>query len=172
MRLNERLRDVGEQNYGNVLFSTDGGSTWSLGTVPSGVKDLSSVSCASTRDCFATGMSSMTAIGALVLSSVVKATSKTALKLSATKLTYGDEGVEQLSVTVSPEFAGSTPYGSVTIKESTTTLCVITLSSGKGSCTLSSTKLPVGTYSLVTTYAGSTHFGGSASAKETLTVVK
>ena len=38
---------------------------------------------------------------------VAKATSKTALKLSATKLTYGDEQVEHLSATVSPEYPGT-----------------------------------------------------------------
>jgi hypothetical protein len=103
---------------------------------------------------------------------VAKATSKTALKLSNARVTYGDEGVEQLSVTVSPEFTGSTPYGSVTIKESTTTLCVITLSSTKGSCKLSARKLNAATYSLVATYGGSTDFDASASAKQTLTVVK
>jgi len=103
---------------------------------------------------------------------VAKATSKIALKLSASKVTYGDEEVENLSFTVSPEFAGLTPTGTVTVRESTTTLCVIALSAGKGSCTLSSTKLPPGTYSLVATYNGSADFGTSTSAKETLTVVK
>jgi hypothetical protein len=103
---------------------------------------------------------------------VAKATSKTALKLSATKVTYGHEQVLILSVTVSPEFAGSTPTGTVTIKESTTTLCAISLSGAKGSCTLSAKKLPVGAYSLVATYGGSANFKGSTSAKETLTVAK
>lgn len=104
---------------------------------------------------------------------VAKATSKTALKLLTAKVTYGKEGVKSLiSVTVAPEFSGSTPTGTVTVKESTTTLCVITLSATKVSCTLSNTKLPVGNYSLVATYGGSTDFAGSASAKETLTVVK
>ena len=103
---------------------------------------------------------------------VAKATSKTALKLSATKVTYGDEQVLQLAVTVSPQFSGSTPYGSVLIKQSTTTLCTITLSAAKGSCTLSAEELPVGTYSLVATYGGSANFKGSTSAKEILTVAK
>jgi hypothetical protein len=100
---------------------------------------------------------------------VTKATSKTTLKLAATKVTYGHEQVLHLSVTVSPEFAGSTPTGTVPVKDSTTTLCVIKLSSGKGSCRLS---LKVGTYRLVATYGGSTNFKSSTSAKETLTVTK
>jgi hypothetical protein len=101
-----------------------------------------------------------------------KATSKAALKLSSKKVTYGDEQAEHLSVTVSPQLQGSVPTGTVTIKASTTTLCEITLKSGKGSCTLSPKKLKAGTYHLVATYGGNSNFEGSTSAKETLTVAK
>ena len=103
---------------------------------------------------------------------VAKATSKTILKLSVTKVTYGDEKTEHLSVTVSPQFPGSTPTGTVMVKASTTTLCLIKVLSGKRSCTLSAKKLGVGTHQLVATYAGSSDFGGSTSPKETLTVRK
>ena len=99
-------------------------------------------------------------------------TSQTSLKVSATKLTYGHEQIEHLSVTVSPQHSGTTPTGRVTISESGTALCVITLSSGKGSCKLSSKGLNTGSHHLVATYAGSTHFDGSASVKETLTVAR
>jgi hypothetical protein len=102
---------------------------------------------------------------------VAKATSKTALRLSAAKVTYGHEQVEHLSVTVSPQFPGSMPTGTVTVKASTGTLCVITLSSGKGSCRLSPKRLKARTYSLVATYGGSTNFKGSTSVK-TLTVAE
>jgi hypothetical protein len=112
-----------------------------------------------------------TSVSASTLLTVAKATSKTALTMSATKVTYGSEQTEHLSVTVSPEYSGSVLTGTVTIKEATTTLCTISLSSGKGSCTLSANRLPAGTYYLVATYGGSTNFGGSASIKETLTVV-
>jgi hypothetical protein len=60
----------------------------------------------------------------------------------------------------------------VTIKEPTTTLCMITLKSAKGACTPSAEKLPVGTYHVVATYNGSADFGGSTSATETLTVAE
>jgi hypothetical protein len=103
---------------------------------------------------------------------VAKATARTALKLSATKVTYGDEQVEHLSVTVSPQHPGTTPTGTVTIKASATTLCVIKLKSDKGSCTLLAKKLKPGTYRLVATYGGSTNFKGSTSTKETLTIAK
>ncbi len=103
---------------------------------------------------------------------VVKATSKTALKLSATKVVYGHEQVERLSVTVSPQYSGSTPSGRVTIRESGATLCTITLPSGRGTCTLSPKKLKPGTYHPVATYGGSTDFKGSTSVKEVFTVTK
>jgi hypothetical protein len=103
---------------------------------------------------------------------VAKATSKTVLKLSATKVTYGDEQVLHLSVAVSPQYSGSPPTGRVTIKQSTTTLCTISLSGAKGSCTLSAKKLKAGTYNVVVAYGGSTNFKGSTSAKESLTVAK
>ena len=103
---------------------------------------------------------------------VAKATSKTALKLSATKVTYGDEQVEQFSVTVTGQYKGLVPTGTVTIAESSTRICSISLTLGKGSCSLSAEQLAVGRYSLVATYSATTDFVGSASTKETLTVVK
>jgi hypothetical protein len=104
---------------------------------------------------------------------VSKETSKVTLKLSPSTLTFGHETVEHVSVNVSPEFTGSMPGGKVTVKISSRTLCVISLSSsGKGSCALSARKLSAGTYGLVASYNGSSEFGTSASTKETLKVVK
>jgi hypothetical protein len=100
---------------------------------------------------------------------VAKATSTTALTLSVTTLTYGDEQVEHITATVSPQFAG-TPRGTVKIKASKRTLCVITLSAAEGSCTLSATQLKTGTYDVVAHYSGSRGFMSSASSEETLTV--
>jgi hypothetical protein len=102
---------------------------------------------------------------------VAAATSKTALKLSDSTVTYGDEHVERLSVTVSPEYAGATPAGEVTVKDSKTSLCVIKLSSAKGSCRLSADRLAVGTYRLSARYGGSTDFVASNSSTKILTVV-
>jgi len=113
---------------------------------------------------------SSTASGTSV--TVGKATSQTALSLSAPSVTYGDEQVEHISVTVSPQIAGPTPTGTVTVKESTTTVCVITLSAGKGSCTLAATQLSGGSYPIVASYNGSGDFESSASAAATLTVAK
>lgn len=102
----------------------------------------------------------------------LKATSKTALKLSARRVTYGHERVEHLSVSVSPKKSGLTPTGTVSVKESTKTLCVIKLTSGNGICRFANKRLKAGTYHLVVTYRGSTTFNRSVSIKETLIVAR
>ncbi|MGO9964831.1 MAG: protease pro-enzyme activation domain-containing protein, partial [Acidimicrobiales bacterium] len=72
---------------------------------------------------------------------VAGAPTTTNLVASPNPVPYGHEQSERLSVTLSSRFPGSTPTGTVTIKAPTGTLCVITLSSGKGSCRLSPKKL-------------------------------
>jgi hypothetical protein len=52
------------------------------------------------------------------------------------------------------------------------TVCVITLKSGKGTCTLIARKLRAGVYSLSAAYAGSADYAGSAAMKKTLTIAK
>jgi hypothetical protein len=101
---------------------------------------------------------------------VGQATSRTTVSLSSSATTYGDEGTVHASVTVSPQYAGSVPSGTVTVDESTTALCVITLSADKGSCTLSATRLGAGTYRIVATYAAGTDFASSTSGVATLTI--
>jgi GH25 family lysozyme M1 (1,4-beta-N-acetylmuramidase) len=103
---------------------------------------------------------------------VGKATSTTHLRLSRSRVTHGHERAERLSVTVAPQFSGPKPAGTVTVKESGRTLCVIKLAAGKGSCTLSAKRLVAGTYHLVATFKGSRDFRASASRREALKVVK
>jgi len=95
----------------------------------------------------------------------------TSLRLSDAKATYGDEEVVSASVSVSPEFSGSAPTGTVILRDSTTTLCVITLSGGGGACRLAATRLGAGTYHLVASYDGNANVSSSA-AEGTLTVSK
>ena len=83
--------------------------------------------------------------------------------------THGHEQVEHIPVTVSPEPARKRATGRVTIKEPTTTRCVVTLSSGKRSGTPPARQLKAGTY-LVATYGASTSFKSSTWAKQTPTV--
>ena len=61
-------------------------------------------------DAIYTGSSNFAASGTSVetVVNVAKATTRTVFKLSSSKVTYGAEQAEHLSVTVSPEFAGDT----------------------------------------------------------------
>jgi hypothetical protein len=103
---------------------------------------------------------------------ITKAGSSTRLELSHTKVVYGGEQVVTMALTVSPQYPGSTPTGSVTVKESGKTLCSGTLAAGKKSCKLSAKSLAVGSYRLVATYGGSADFDSSISKPITLTVAK
>ena len=94
------------------------------------------------------------------------------IALSKATISYGHEQVEHVSVTVAPNYPGPVPTGSVSVKKSTTTLCVVKLSSAKGSCTLSGTALPTGSYGVYATYSRNSAFVGSTAQKETLTVVR
>ena len=100
---------------------------------------------------------------------VTKATTKTALALSKSSVTFGKEQAERLSVAVAPQFGG-TPAGTVTLKAGTRTVCTITLKSGKGSCALTAKELKRGTYQVTASYPGKGGFTGSASAPRTLKV--
>ena len=99
-----------------------------------------------------------------------KASTTLSLALSATKVTYGNEQLEHFSVTVSPSYAGPVPNGTVVVKKSTTTLCTITLSAAKGSCSLTSEELPARSFSVYANYAPNTSFVGSTSFKTKTTV--
>jgi hypothetical protein len=102
--------------------------------------------------------------------SFAKATTKTALKLSANGVTFGHEQVEIISVTVSPQYPGMMPTGSVTISG---TDCHVTVVAGKGSCTLSGAKFASGFFHPVGSYAGSTNFTSSVSGgMSTLSVAR
>jgi hypothetical protein len=114
------------------------------------------------------GTSSSTPAQAFSVGTVnTTSTTTTSLELSAGNVTYGDEQVEQLSVSVSPQHSGTTPTGTVTISGAN---CQITLSSGKGSCTLPATYFNAGNRQMVATYNGSSSFRRSASAKETIAI--
>ena len=51
----KRLANGLADNVAASVYTTDGGSSWSLGTLPAGWFDFSSVSCPSTSDCVALG---------------------------------------------------------------------------------------------------------------------
>jgi hypothetical protein len=95
-----------------------------------------------------------------------------ALSFSAARVVYGHEQVERFSVAVAPKYPGPIPGGTILVKKSTTTLCVVTLSSGKGSCSLASAVLPPRLFSVYATYAPNANFVGSTSPKLTLRVTR
>ncbi len=114
------------------------------------------------------GTSSSTPVQAFSVASVTATeATTTGLEVSARNITYGDEQVEQLSVSVSPQYPGKTPTGTVTISGAN---CQITLSEGRGSCTLPATYFNAGSRNMVATYLGSSDFKHSASAKKTITI--
>ena len=102
---------------------------------------------------------------------VAKVHTSTALTLSAAKVTFGHEQAERLSVQVTAA-TGASPTGQVAIKAGATRICTITLAKGKGSCTLTASKLAVGTYQLTATYNGDGTHARSTSPKKALTVTK
>ena len=144
------------------------GSSWSTATPIDGPNPhgLKSVSCPSESFCVVVDDG-----GSAILSTTLPAATTT-LTLSKSKVTYGDEQVEKLSVTVGPVQGVITPTGTVTITDSVTTLCTITLSKSAGSCSLSATKLRAGTYSLMAVSKGSAASAPSYSAQVLLIVAK
>jgi len=102
---------------------------------------------------------------------VSKAPSATDLKLSVAHVTRGDEQTEHISVVVKPKFAGVVATGAVTVETSAIRICVIKLSSAKGSCALTSKQLAPGTYHLFAAYGGNSDLVASKSSNDTLTVV-
>lgn len=106
------------------------------------------------------------------VTTLLRAPSFMTLQLSRAKVTYGVEQTEHFSVVVSPKYSTTTPTGTVEVKKSTTILCYITLSSGKGSCTTLRSRLHAGRYSIYATYPRNLNFVGSTAAAKTLTVAK
>jgi hypothetical protein len=101
--------------------------------------------------------------------SVGRATTTTALELSAPTTTFDGEQGLTVTVSVNPQVAAD-PTGTVIVATGATTLCTITLpdtSCSPGPTTLS----PSGTaYPVTATYAGDGEFSGSASGATDLTV--
>jgi hypothetical protein len=85
-------------------------------------------------------------------------TSATSLKLSASRVTFGHEKAEHLTVHVTSTHSGAVS-GKVTVtakpaKGKSVKVCVITLKSGSGSCTLRNKALKAGSWKLTAAYGG------------------
>jgi hypothetical protein len=137
-----------------------GGSAW-----------VSSVSCVPAGNCAAGGNYSPASgnVQAFVDETQTSPTS-TSISLSAAKVTYGDEQAEHVPVTVTSP--GGTPGGTVAVKSGTSTICTITLRSGRGQCSLAARQFRTGIHTLIAVYNGNSNFTGSASSRKTLMVVQ
>ena len=105
--------------------------------------------------------------------SVAKDTTTTTVSETPSSVVYGDESASSFSVTVTTHYGETVPSAEkVTVKVGTAT-CSVTLSAGKGTCTMSNTALGVGTDAVSASYGGDTNLGASsASATKGLTVTK
>jgi hypothetical protein len=108
---------------------------------------------------------------ASVAVTVLKDATATKLGVSAAKVRYGHEHAERVTTTVRARY-GNSPGGKVVVRAGSTTICVITLTRGTGSCLLSATKLKPGAYQLVARFAGNVNFVASSSARQVLTITK
>ena len=157
----------GSTSSGTVTLK-DGSTTIGTGTVSSGK--------ASVNTTFKTvGSHSLTAVyggdanynsstsPAAVLT-VNKVATTTILSLSATSVAVGQ------SVTLTVTVAGSSPSGTVTFKDGSTTIGTGTVSSGKAS--LNTSFNTTGSHSLTVTYGGDANYNSSASAAIALLVNK
>jgi hypothetical protein len=102
---------------------------------------------------------------------VLKDGTTTSLSLSAARVSFGHEHSERLTVSLRARFGGP-PTGKVTVHAGASTVCVITLLHGAGSCLLGASQLAPGAYQLSARYPGGTSFLASTSPKHDLTVTK
>jgi hypothetical protein len=102
---------------------------------------------------------------------IAKEPTTTTVSLSTTKVTYGAEQHERISVAAKPVIGG-TSTGHVTVKAGSTVICVITLRSAKGTCSPSPARLATGSHKITATYGGSADVTSSTSAARTLSVAK
>jgi RHS repeat-associated protein len=151
---------------GTVTFK-DGSTTLGTGTVSNGVATLStSFSAAATHNLTASygGSTSYQSSTSAALAETVqaKATSTTTLASSPNPSTSGQ------SVTLTATVTGTSPTGTVTFNDGSTTLGTATISSGSAS--LSTALLTAGSHSVTAAYAGDVANNASTSSALTQTV--
>jgi Bacterial Ig-like domain (group 3) len=102
---------------------------------------------------------------------VAKEPTTTTMSLFATRVTYGAEQRERISVAVKPAFGG-TPTGQVTVTAGKTTIRVIALTSGKGASTLAAASLAGGAVKLTASYGGDTRYARSSSGPKNIAIAR
>jgi hypothetical protein len=169
--------------YSAALVATGGTGTykWAMttGTLPSGLSLSTSGAITGTPKAAGTtsglvftvtdngGSGASTSSGPLSIT-VNQDTSTTGLSLSSSSATYGSEGTETFSVTVTPNTPTS-PTGTVAIMNGSTTLCTTDSlnASGHANCSFSSaTQLGASAtaYPITAAYAGDSNFNASTSS--------
>ncbi len=99
--------------------------------------------------------------------------SVTALSLSSSTVTYGDEQVEKFGVKVTAGAPGTgVPTGYVAVESGTKILCSIHLYRGTGSCSPAAKVLARGSYKIVAHYSGNKNFKPSTSSRKSLLVLR
>lgn len=163
---------AGYYSSGSGAFIADETYEWNIQVFTStGGFTLNSVSCVSSGACGAGGTftGSSGQLQAVVVNRTPRPTS-TAMSLPVPKVSYGDEQAERVTVVVSA--ASGTPAGAVTVMAGPTTVCALTLTSGKGSCAPTARAFGPGTVRLTASYSGGGGDGPSVSAPRAFTVSK
>ncbi|WP_341922218.1 Ig-like domain repeat protein [Polaromonas sp. YR568] len=155
---------TGDNPSGDITFK-DGATTLGTGTLSAGVATLS-VSSLSVGSHSLTaeypGDTNNTASSSALSQVVNQVSSSTALSSSTNPSSYSQ------SITLTATVTGSSPSGSVTFKDGSTTLGTGTLSGGVA--TLNVATLSVGSHSLTAEYTGDTNNAASTSSALTQTV--
>ena len=141
-----------------------------------GLAAVISLSCAPHGTCAAGGLYGYQfgrpgTARAFVVSQTQAGGTATSLRLSARTTRAGHEHTERLTVTVSP----GTPYGLAIVTAiagpgRSARLCLITIRAGTGTCHLTNSALPAGTYQVTARFLGGNTLTPSASPAQTLHV--
>jgi hypothetical protein len=102
---------------------------------------------------------------------VNKDASLTAASESPTSVTYGDESASVFSVAITTHDGETVPNAETVTVYVGSAKCTVSLSGGKGTCTIANTALAVGTYSVSANYGGDGNLNSSSgSSASKLTV--
>ncbi|HTR94430.1 MAG TPA: Ig-like domain-containing protein [Trebonia sp.] len=146
------------------------GGTWAQARQVKGVTGTGAawvISCAAPGICVAGGNDhNITEVWVLARSTA--ATTLTTVSPAKSKVAYGAEGAQKITVTV--QATTPAPAGKVTVTANGKAVCTITLKNGTGSCRLAARQLKPGTYKAVAIYRGAAPYKASSSAAKTFKV--
>ena len=120
------------------------------------------------------GDANFTGASATVPLSVFPATTSTSLSVASSTAAFGNESAVQISATVTSGTTGS-PTGSIAVQNDGDTVCTINLAgsgpnTASGTCSLSDTRLSLGSQSLTASYPGDGNYQSSVSAARSLVI--